>query len=329
MRPFKWLFWLAVFGVVAYGGWRGSQWALAAWRGASAQAELIARLDSEVKGLRARTEEVSRRQVDLSLAQQKAAGDAASLTTRTEAAEQNVLKLSDAVEGGRTRLQLAAVEQLLLAAAERLQLARDFSAALQTLDLADQRLALLNDPRLFKVREALRVERAALAAAGMPDVTGVTIALNELLRLAPKLPLAGRAAEHYETPDIAAAAPEDGSSWARVWAATKTALSTIFALHRTDAPPRWLPAEQQALVSQVLQLKLEGARLALLARDGPTLRELAGGAHDWLQRYYDESDPTVKGAGVQLEALRRLNLSPPLPEIGRSLNLLRAVLDSR
>lgn len=330
MRSIKWLFALALLAAAGYGLWRGAQWGLAAWNDAGAQAALVARLEGEVRSLRQRTEELNRREVSLAEGAQHTGAEVSALGARVAAGEDGLRKLADAVEGGRTRLQLASVEQLLLAAADRLQLAHDFAGALSMLDAADERLAKLSDPRLFKVREALKSERNALTAAAVPDVTGATVSLNELLRAAGKLPLRGRAPARYETPAAPPAAPDDDSLLSRIWAAVRTALANIFALHRLDVPPpRWLPEEQQALVSQVLQLKLEGARLALLARDGRTLHELADGAREWLDRYYDDSDPAVKQAAVELDALRRLNLSPPVPEIGRSLALLRTVLDAR
>lgn len=330
MRLFKWLFVLALLGALGYGGWRGWQWGAAAWQGASSQAALVARLDGEVKALRVRTEELNRRETDLALFMQKTGGELASLGARVDSGEQKLASLGDTVEGGRTRLQLASAEQLLLSASDRLQLAHDNAGALQALDMADQRLAQLKDPRLFKVREALAQERSALAAAGVPDTTGAALALNELLRAAPGLPLRGRVPEHYETPEAAPAAPEDGSALSRIWAAVKTAMSNIFALHRrAGPPPRLLPPEQQALVTQVFQLKLEGARLALLAKDGRTLRELVDGAREWLDLYYDDSEPAVKAAAQQLDRLRAMNLTPAAPELGRGLSLLRGVLGSR
>ena len=155
MRPIKWLSWLALLGALAFGGWRAWLWGTAAWEGASTQAALVARLDGEVKALRQRSIELNRRETGLALSAQKNGGDLAALDARMDAGEQTLAKLGDAVEGGRTRLQLASVEQLMLSAADRLQLSHDNSGALEALDLADQRLALLNDPRLFKVREAL------------------------------------------------------------------------------------------------------------------------------------------------------------------------------
>lgn len=325
MRPLKWLVWLAVLAALGLGLWRAGNAALAFWHDLNAQAETVARLENEVRQLKRDADELNRHDLELQLAGRQGGASLAALGARVDAAEQNVQKLGDAVEGGRTRLTLLAAEQLMLAAADRAQLARDAAGARAALDAADERLAKLNDPRLFKVREALKAERDALAAASGPDVTALSLALNDLLRAAPKLPLRGRAAEHYEPPAPTLEAGVDEGFVARAYASVKWALSNIFSLHRIDVPPpRWLPPEQQELVAQVLLLKLEGARLALLARDGVTLRELAGGARDWLERWYDDTDPAVKQAAAQLEPLRRVNFAQPAPEIGRSLALLRA-----
>jgi uroporphyrin-3 C-methyltransferase len=132
--------------------------------------------------------------------------------------------------------------------------------------------------------------------------------------------------EHFETSAAPAAPAAADGALARLWHGVKTALANIFALRRSDAPrPRLLAAEEEALVAQILQLKLEGARLALLAGDGRTFGELLVAARAWLDQYYDETDPAVRAAVAELERLRAMNLAPPLPDISRSLAQLRTV----
>jgi len=93
-------------------------------------------------------------------------------------------------------------------------------------------------------------------------------------------------------------------------------------------PPRLLAPEQEALVPQILELKLEGARLALLATDAAAFRDLTAGSRQWLLDYYNGSDPSVRAALADLERLSRLDLTPALPDITRSLTLLRAHLQA-
>ena len=305
------LLFLLLLGLATYGGWRGYQWATARENLAHSQQELLQRLTGEVAALNARTQRLAQQQTEIG--------------GRLDSGEQRIGYLSDTVDGGRARLQLAAVEQLLLMANDRLLLAHDAQGARQALDQADQRLAALNDPRLLKVREALTRERAALAALPGVDRTGALLRLAEIIRNAPRFPLRARVPERFETasaPVDPAAGSESGLQ--RVWRAVQRVLSNIFSLRRAEGPaPRLLPAGEEALVAQALLLKLEGARLALLARDHAALRDMASAARDWLRDYYNDGDPAVSAARSELEQLARLNAEPAAPDISRSLVLLR------
>jgi len=320
-RPLFWLLVLLLVAATGFGLWRGYRWTMGTLDAVSTQQELLARQARELGALRAQAEELASRQTDLSAAVRRNGTDIAG---RLDDSQQAMARLSDTVEGGRTRLQLAAVEQLLLMANDRLQLAHDSGTALKALDLADQRLALLNDPRLFKVREALAQERAALATLTLPDYTGLALSLTELGRRLPELPLRARARERFEGDAEPAAPPPDAGVLGRIWAAVKTALSSMFAVRRNEgAVPRLLAPEEEALVTQILRLKVDGARLALLAGDTRTFRELAGEAASWLSRYYDESDATVRAAQAELQRLAGLKMAAEMPDISRSLALLR------
>lgn len=324
-RPWFWLLVLLLAAAAGYGGWRAWLWGAGTLDAVSTQQELLARQAREIATLRAQADELASRQTDLSAAVRRNGNDIAGLDGRLDDSQQAMARLSDTVEGGRMRLQLAAVEQLLLLANDRLLLARDSATALKALDLADQRLALINDPRLFRVREALAQERAALATLAIPDYTGVTLALAETSRRLPDLPLRARARDRFDTPADVVAPPPDAGALERLWLAVKTAAANVFALRRSDGPaPRLLAPEEEALVAQILQLKVDGARLALLAGDARTFRELAAEAGAWLVRYYDETDPNVRAAQAELQRLGALKLAPELPDISRSLALLRA-----
>lgn len=319
-RPLAWLFALLLLAAAGYGGWRAWQWGTGAWQHVVTDQDTLARLTRDVAALRAQSGQ-------LAAALQGTQAQLTELGGRVGNGEQALARLSDTVEGGRARLQLAAVEQLLLMANDRLLLAHDVAGAQKALDFADQRLALLSDPRLFKVREALAQERTALAALALPDFAGATLALAETIRRVPQMPLRVQVPAHFEVAAPALAPPQGDGVLARIWAAVQTALSNVFALRRTDPPaPRLLAPEEAVLVQQVLELKLEGARLALLAGDGRTFADLAAGARAWLGRYYDETDPNVRAAGAELDRLRGMNLAPALPDISRGLALLRAAM---
>lgn len=327
-HPLGWLLALVLLGAAGYGLWRGWLWADAALEAVSAQQELLARLGREVQGLRAQADELASRQTDLAQAVQRNGQDIASLGGRLEDSNEAVARLSETVEGGRVRVQLAAVEQLLLMANDRLLLAHDAQSALRALDLADQRLARLGDPRLHAVREALSAERAALTTLVLPDTTGFALALGDIQKRAATLPLRVHVPAQFEArPEPAPAQDADPSWLGRAAAAVKAALANIFALRRDErGAARLLAPDEAALVGQILELKIEGARLALLARDGLAFRELTHAARAWLARHYDLQDADVQFALKELDRLGAQTLAPAAPDISRSLALLRAHL---
>lgn len=326
-RPLVWLFTLLLLGAVGYGAWFGWRWTMDTLEAVSGQQELLARLARDLGALRAQADELSTRQTDLAAAVQRNGVDVAAMNGRLDDSEQAMSRLSETVEGGRTRLQLAAVEQLMLMANDRLLLAHDSAAALKALDLADQRLAALNDPRLFRIREALAQERAALTSLTLPDYTGLALTLSEVSRRIAGLPLRVRVPERFDAPPTTAA--DDGSALGRIWAAVKETLSGIFVLRRHDGPkPRLLGADEEALVVQILQLKIEGARLALLANDTRTFHQLVTEAAAWLVQYYDAAHGDVQFVHRELQRLGAHGQAPALPDISRSLTLLRAQLNA-
>jgi uroporphyrin-III C-methyltransferase len=325
---FGWVITLALLVAAGYGVWRGWQWGVGTLEAVSTQQELLARLGRDVQGLRAQADELSSRQTDLAQAVQRNGQDLAAFSGQLDDSNQAVARLNETVEGGRTRVQLAAIEQLLLMANDRLLLAHDAVSALRALDLADQRLSRLSDPRLLPVREALSTERAALTALTLPDTTGFALTLGDIQKRAATLPLRVHAPRSGEEVSQAETDAAPGGSWlSRLWANARSGLANIFVLRRdARGQPRLLAPEEAALVGQILELKLEGARLALLARDGLAFKELTGAARDWIAQQYDVNDTDVQLALKELARLHEQTLAPKPPDISRSLTLLRAHL---
>lgn len=295
----------------------------------AAQEDALKRLGRDLSAVEVQADRLDSRQADLAGTLQRSAGEIAEFAGRIEAHDQVVGQLKEQISGGRDRLQLGAVEQLLLLANDRLQLARDVRAAIVAIEAADGRLAALREPRLFAVRQALAQEKAALQAVPLPDYAGAALTLSSLIQRAPRLPLAARLPTHFESAVEPVLIADDARWYERVRASVLEALSSIFAVrHDTGPSPRLLGVEQEALVVQVLALKLEGARIALLRGDTVSFRDLCETASSWLDLYFREDDPGVAAAKGELERLQPLDLSPPLPDISRSLTLLRGFLST-
>ncbi len=250
------------------------------------------------------------------------------LTTRFDALETQAATLTDTVQGGRLRVQAASAELLLTAAAERVQIERDAVSAARLLELADRRLAAASDPRLSAVRKALAAERVALLSVPAVDREGTALLIAALIRQSAQWPLQASAAVPLEAPAPQVETPAVLSDWAqRAWQAVRQAAAGMFSLRRDDGRlHRVLGPEQEILLRQILTLKLEGARLALLRGDGASFRDFCVSAAEMLTQDF-RPDAGVSAARAELERLARFDLNPRLPESGRALILLREFID--
>lgn len=296
-----------------------------------AEDALIRRLSYQLREVEANSENLARRFDDSDSAGRRNALAIAALQNQQEAGQLALARIDETLRGGRSRFQLATVEELLLLANDRVQLARDARGAVQALELADARLAALSDPRLTGVRELLAQERLALLAVPQPDLAGAALGLGSLIERAPRLPLRARAPEHFEPRSDASrreqALPADAEWPERLWAGVQSAMASVFRIQRESRPvERLLPPGQEALVRELLLLKLEGARLALLRAEPLAYRDLLDSSRAWLADYYKSDDPALLAVDAELERLRALELAPSLPAPGRSLERLRSVL---
>ncbi|WP_428310880.1 uroporphyrinogen-III C-methyltransferase [Hydrocarboniphaga sp.] len=326
-----WLLVLVLAAALGYGGWLA--WDLRANQSALLQAQdhALRRLSRQTAELDNLASQTATRQSDLARVLQRSGSDLAAMQGRLDNSEQLMGRMTEELQGGRTRFALASVEQLILLANDRLLLEHDVRAALLALQIADERLGALNDPRLFKTREAIARERTQLASLPRPDLTSASLTLSSLIDRADALPLRARLAPRVlGGPRSGNAAGDDaGSRWyERVWSAIRDAASGLFVIRREDnaASLRLLPAEDEAVLVHVLILKLESARVALLRGETASFREALSSAGDWLRQFFRADDPGVEAAIGEMERLQALELSAPPPDLTESLALLRQVL---
>jgi uncharacterized protein HemX len=322
---------VAIATALAYGGWRIWQARELTEDTVSAQDTLLRRLSRQLGDAQAEIQQLRERQGDIVETTKRTVDDLAALQGRTADAEATVAHINAAIQGGRGRAQLVAVEQLLLIANERALLAHDPRGALDALSLAQDRLGALAEPKLFEIRQALAQERTAVQALPQVDLESAALSLSALIRQAPELPQRSRAPHHLSTADSEPApATSESSGWfSRGLANLREVLGAVFVVRRTDKPiDKLLPVEQEGLVGQLLLLRLETARAALLSGNTGALRGAVNDAALFLADYYRPDDPGVLGARAELDRLRTLDLAPKLPDLSRSIGLLRAYLDA-
>ena len=202
---------------------------------------------------------------------------------------------------------------------------------------ADERLARYNQPRLERVRRAVAQDLDKVRAAGVTDISVLTIRLDEAIRQVDELPLlsavdrrpASRAAAASAAAVAAAAAaaslPGSSAGWAaldserwrgladHVWQEVRS----LVRVTRIDQPEAMLVAPEQAFfLRENLKLRLLNARLALLSRQFDTAQSDLRDAQSALDRYFDRGSKRVVSTSElvrQVAAQARL-VSVPRPD---------------
>jgi uncharacterized protein HemX len=227
----------------------------------------------------------------------------------------------------RTRgyMALADAEYLLSTANLKLHLMGDIKSVIAALEAADQRLKDSGDPFAeTQVRPDLLAEIETLRKLDAPDVVGLSsklLALESKVKNTPLLlPHAGITQEHAPRSE-GPAADDEGTDDGLLGE-----FKDLVKLRRTDRPVgEILSPEQAAALRQVLLLKLETARAALLRGDEAIYQGSLASARDWLRENFDTATAETGDMIRDIEALMAQPIRIPFPDIGRSLERLRNI----
>jgi len=247
--------------------------------------------------------------------------------TRSELNE-SVQHIQRQLNKTRGDLLVADAEYLLSIANQKLHLIGDVKAVLAAMEAADQRLHDSGDPAVFKVREALAEEIETLRRLNAPDVVGLS---SKLLALEGKvkdmplfLPHAGKAGGPAFAPEANGPVPA-GEGEGPIDSALGN-FKDLITIRRTDRPINAvLHPEQAEALRQVLLLKLETARAALLRGDEGMYKANLSSARDWLNEHFDPAAEKTQEAATEIGALADQPIRVPFPDISKSLTLLRNI----
>lgn len=214
---------------------------------------------------------------------------------------------------------VAEVEQLVVIAAEQLQLAGNIRSALMALQTADMRLQQIDKPQAIQLRKLINRDIAQLQMLPAVDIVGASLRLETLASTLDKLPLMS---EHHPRPASDVIAPDyETNPWRRLAKELWQDIRQLVRIERIDHPePPLLTPEQSFFLRENLRLRLLTARIALLQREEATYHADLRAAEDWLKRHYDTTDPAVKNAIATLHELGSGTLKIQLPDITETLN---------
>ena len=219
---------------------------------------------------------------------------------------------------GRDQWTLAEIEQVLLTAAQQLQLAGNVKAAIIALEGADTRLQRLNKPQFTALRRAIAADLASLRAVPSLDEVGVSARIEALVTRSANWPLASaQGSEAMPAPQSRAATSLTQELW--------TELKRLVQIRRVDDNEAvLLPPDQAFFLRENLRLRLLSARLELLTEDQAGYQADLRAALDMLTRYFNTRDAGVAEAIKEIRRLSGLQIATRLPGIEASLAALDA-----
>lgn len=223
----------------------------------------------------------------------------------------------------RDEWSLTEIEQILSIAAQQLQLAGNVPAALAALQAADHRLQRLDKPQLASLRKVIDQDIQTLKALPFVDLVGLSVKLDNLIAGLDKLPLLSEA---RAIPEDDAPLPSDKPSgvlnrWTGgIWNEIRQ-LVRIQNIESTDVP--LLSPNQTFFLRENLRLRLLTARLALLRYDETTYKTDLKAARDWLNRYFDSANRSVRSDDAVLRQLIDSSISIKIPDISGSMDAVR------
>ncbi|WP_145480751.1 uroporphyrinogen-III C-methyltransferase [Stenotrophomonas rhizophila] len=311
-RPLRWILPLAVAAVIVGGaGWGWTQWQAQQARAAQREADanvLVQGLAGSVEALRRDQRSTSQRVQDAAATNRVLRDEMLGLSQRNALLEENLARLADSTRHNAQALQLEEAELLLSQAGQRLAFADDVDGARRLYALAAAALEELPGGEYLNLRQALMQERNAVDALG-PGPRAET--QQRLARFASAL---GALPEQI-VPAAGSAAPP---WWQQLLAPFVTITPTA-----AQGP---LTAAERSAAWDALQLELTLARAAVERGNQSEFEQSLDRVALWMPRLWPDS-PGLRERRAELQQLRARVLRPPLPELGSTLQQLRAMRD--
>ncbi|VAW73153.1 hypothetical protein MNBD_GAMMA12-538 [hydrothermal vent metagenome] len=239
-----------------------------------------------------------------------------------------VIQLRSVAGRGKTGWVLSEVEYLLLIANHQLRLSGNIKTAIQALTEADERLHSLGDPRSLTTRKLIAVEIQSLKKVKVPDISGMTLKLDSLTEPVLSMALATASVETLRgnvKKDKVPKSKEKGLAKSLENALNK--LKGLVVVRRLSQPIKpMLKPEQEAAIRQVLELKLQAARVALVLGKQQRFHSSLVASISWIKSNFDTSNKVVQQVLLVIGQLADAKLKPILPDISSSLREVRLLL---
>lgn len=226
---------------------------------------------------------------------------------------------------------VADAEYLLSVANQRLYLMGDVNTTREALEAADQRLLESGDAGVFKVREQIVKDVAALRSLTDVDVVGMYSKLqllqDRVAGLTLLLPYAGKAVttpvEKHEP------AKAEGKEGAGLVDSAISQLEGIVTIKHSDhAVKEILTPEQAQFIQEQLRLKLEVVKIALVKQNEALYQLGLTDAKKYIEQNFAQNADTADYV-AELNRFYAIKIRSQFPDISLSLKMLRDITKLR
>lgn len=230
---------------------------------------------------------------------------------------------------------IADAEYLLSVANERLHLIGDVNTSREALEAADQRLRESGDAAVFKVREEVAKEIAALKNVQVTDIVGLFGSIEALQDQVEKLvlilPHSGKAltpsSEKKQEKQEGAEKTDKGSDLVD---SALNELEDIVIIRRTDQLiEEVLTPQQVQFIREQLRAKLEMMKIALVQQNEAIFHSSALDAKEWTEKNFTENAAGNQKFINELNRIGETRIRSHFPNISTSLKMLRDITKLR
>lgn len=294
------------------------------WQKVSGMQQQLARQSAEAgsqsveaRTLARRADETARANATQLAALQTRVADMAAYRAQLEDLVQNLALARDenlAVE----------LETALRIAQDQTQLTGSVEPLLAALRTAEQRLARSLDPRLAPVARAVARDLERVKTAAIADTAGLLARIDQLMRQVDDLPAANAVgSERASQPARETGVQPSASWWGRQWQALLDEAAGLVRVSRIERPEAsMLSPGQVFFVRENLKLRLQGARLALLARQYEAARADLAAAASLIGAWFDPASRRTQAAATLLQNIQGQTKTAHLPRVSETLQAL-------
>ncbi len=219
----------------------------------------------------------------------------------------------------------ADIEQSVLLASQQLQIAANVRTALIGLENVETRLQRMDQPRYSALRRALARDIERLKTLPLVDVYATGARIDDAIAAIDRLPLAMDARARPDAGAAATPAPvADLPAWERVAREAWRELRQLVRVQSSGVQDAALLAPEQVFfLRENLKLRLLGARIALLSRDGKSYQGDLRAALTALEKHFDVRKSSVAATAAALRKLQAAQVQIDLPDLQETLEALR------